>query len=147
MEDPAGSNRGPRVDEYLKSAGIDPSAGSYAWCAAFVYWSFSQAAFRLGAANPAIRTAGVLDHWRKAGQAGVTRLLAGDILDDLSLLKPGLVFVINTGGGRGHMGLVEDFRDDRLVTIEGTRICPATAKASESFAEAGVPYPTSTRAS
>ena len=27
MEDPPGSNRGPQVDEYLKSAGLDPSAG------------------------------------------------------------------------------------------------------------------------
>ena len=124
MEDPPGSNRGPKVDEYLKSAGLDPSAGSFAWCAAFVYWSFSQAATRLGTPNPAIRTAGVLDHWKKAGQAGITRLLAGQILDDLSLLKPGLVFVINTGGGRGHMGLVEDFRDDRLITIEGNTNLP-----------------------
>ena len=124
MEDPPGSNRGPKVDEYLKSAGLDPSAGSFAWCAAFVYWSFSQAATRLGISNPAIRTAGVLDHWKKAGQAGITRLLAGQILDDLSLLKPGLVFVINTGGGRGHMGLVEDFRDDRLITIEGNTNLP-----------------------
>lgn len=124
MEDPPGSNRGPKVDEYLKSAGLDPSAGSFAWCAAFVYWSFSQAATRLGTSNPAIRTAGVLDHWKKAGQAGITRLLAGQILDDLSLLKPGLVFVINTGGGRGHMGLVEDFRDDRLITIEGNTNLP-----------------------
>jgi len=124
MEDPPGSNRGPKVDEYLKSAGLDPSAGSFAWCAAFVYWSFSQAATRLGTSNPAIRTAGVLDHWKKAGQAGITRFLAGQILDDLSLLKPGLVFVINTGGGRGHMGLVEDFRDDRLITIEGNTNLP-----------------------
>lgn len=124
MEDPPGSNRGPKVDEYLKSAGLDPSAGSFAWCAAFVYWSFSQAATRLGTSNPAIRTAGVLDHWKKAGQVGITRLLAGQILDDLSLLKPGLVFVINTGGGRGHMGLVEDFRDDRLITIEGNTNLP-----------------------
>jgi len=124
MEDPPGSNRGPKVDEYLKSAGLDPSAGSFAWCAAFVYWSFSQAATRLGTSNPAMRTAGVLDHWKKAGQVGITRLLAGQILDDLSLLKPGLVFVINTGGGRGHMGLVEDFRDDRLITIEGNTNLP-----------------------
>jgi len=124
MEDPPGSNRGPKVDEYLRAAGLDPSAGSYAWCAAFVYWSFNQAATRLGTANPAIRTAGVLDHWNKAGKAGITRLLAGQILEDLSLLKPGLVFVISTGGGHGHMGLVEDFRDDRLITIEGNTNLP-----------------------
>lgn len=124
MEDPPGSNRGLQVDGYLKAVGLDPSSGSHAWCAAFVYWSFEQAAIRVGTGNPAMRTAGVLDHWRKAGQAGVTRLSADDILTDLSLLKPGLIFVINTGGGRGHMGLVEDFRDDRLITIEGNTNLP-----------------------
>ena len=137
MEDPSGSNRGPKVDEYLKAAGIDPSTGSYAWCAAFVYWSFKQAATRLGTTNPAIRTAGVLDHWKKAGQAGVTRLVAGQILDDLSLLKPGLVFVINTGGGHGHMGLVEDFRDDRLVTIEGNTNLPGDREGVGVFRRSG----------
>lgn len=30
MEDPPGSNRGLKVDEYLKAVGMDPSAGSYA---------------------------------------------------------------------------------------------------------------------
>jgi hypothetical protein len=137
MEDPPGSNRGLQVDQYLKSVGIDPSAGSYAWCAAFVYWSFSQAAFRLGTANPAIRTAGVLDHWKKAGQAGITRLRAAEILDDLSLLKPGLVFVINTGGGRGHMGVVEDFRDDRLITIEGNTNLPGDREGVGVFRRSG----------
>ncbi|MCW5798742.1 MAG: peptidoglycan-binding protein [Nitrospira sp.] len=137
MEDPPGSNRGLKVDEYLNAVGIDPSTGSYAWCAAFIYWSFSQAAIQLGTANPAIRTAGVLDHWKKAGQAGITRLLAGQILDDLSLLKPGLVFVINTGGGRGHMGLVEDFRDDRLVTIEGNTNLPGDREGVGVFRRSG----------
>lgn len=137
MEDPPGSNRGLKVDEYLNAVGINPSAGSYAWCAAFVYWSFSQAATRLGTANPTIRTAGVLDHWRKAGHAGITRLQAGEILDDLSLLKPGLVFVINTGGGHGHMGLVEDFRDDRLITIEGNTNLPGDREGVGVFRRTG----------
>ncbi len=137
MEDPPGSNRGLKVDEYLNAVGINPAAGSYAWCAAFVYWSFSQAASRLETPNPAIRTAGVLDHWRKAGQAGITRLRAGEILDDLSLLKPGLVFVINTGGGHGHMGLVEDFRDDRLITIEGNTNLPGDREGVGVFRRSG----------
>lgn len=137
MEDPPGSNRGLQVDQYLNSVGIDPSTGSYAWCAAFVYWSFGQAATRLGAGNPVIRTAGVLDHWKKTGRAGITRLLAAEILDDLSLLKPGLVFVINTGGGRGHMGLVEDFRDDRLITIEGNTNLPGDREGVGVFRRSG----------
>lgn len=79
----------------------------------------------------------MLDHWKKAGQAGVTRLLAEQILDDLSLLKPRLVFVINTGGGRGHMGLVEDFRDDRLITIEGNTNLPGDREGVGVFRRSG----------
>ncbi|SLM47433.1 Peptidoglycan-binding domain 1 protein [Nitrospira japonica] len=119
MEDPAGSNRGPQVDEYIRSVRLDPSAGSYPWCAAFVYWSFERAAARVGIANPVVCTAGVLDHWKKAAKAGARLILPEELLDDLSLLKPGLIFTMSTGGGNGHMGLVEGFRDDRLITIEG----------------------------
>ncbi len=137
MEEPPGSNRGPQVDDYLKAVGLDPATDSYAWCAAFVYWSFKQAAARVGTDNPVIRTAGVLDHWRKAGRAGVTRLVSEGILADLSLLKPGLVFVINTGGGHGHMGLVEDFRDDRLITIEGNTNLPGDREGVGVFRRTG----------
>lgn len=52
MEVPPGSNRGPRVDEYLESVGLDPSDDSYPWCAAFVYWSFQKAAAQLGSEIP-----------------------------------------------------------------------------------------------
>jgi hypothetical protein len=124
MEQPLGSNRGPQVDEYIKSLGLDPNNDSYPWCAAFVYWTFQQAATTLGVPNPAIRTAGVLKHWNEAGRAGVTRLLPDEIEGDFALLRSGLVFVIGTGGGKGHMGIVEDFRDDRLITIEGNTNLP-----------------------
>ncbi len=137
MEEPPGSNRGPRVDEYLRAVGLDPSKDSYPWCAAFVYWSFAQAVARVGAANPVIRTAGVLDHWNKAGRAGVTRLLPDEIIDDFSLLKPGLIFVISTGGGKGHMGIVEDFRDDRLITIEGNTNLPGDREGVGVFRRTG----------
>jgi len=119
MEEPPGSNRGPQVDQYLKAVGVDPEDDSYPWCAAFVYWSFQQAATRLETTNPVIRTAGVMKHWNKAGRAGITRVLPNEVQEDFSLVKPGLIFVMSTGGGKGHTGLVEGFRDDRLITIEG----------------------------
>lgn len=124
LEEPPGSNRGPQVDQYLVSVGLDPEDDSYPWCAAFVYWTFQQAAAHVGVENPCIQTAGVLDHWNKAGRSGITRLWADDVQEDFSLLKPGLIFVISTGGGKGHMGIVGDFRDDRLVTIEGNTNLP-----------------------
>lgn len=37
----------------------------------------------------------------------------------ISLEKRGLVFHISTAGGKDHMELVEGYRDDRLLTIEG----------------------------
>ena len=43
-EVPPGSNRGPKVDVYLRAVGLDPAAGCYAWCAAFVYWCFGKGA-------------------------------------------------------------------------------------------------------
>jgi hypothetical protein len=43
-EVPPGSNRGPRIDEMLRTVGLDPAAASYAWCAAAVStWIFEAA--------------------------------------------------------------------------------------------------------
>jgi len=119
LEEPPGSNRGPRVDQYQRAAGLDPTQGSFPWCASFVYWSFAQAAHELERGNPVIRTAGVLDHWRKAGEAGIKRLLAAEATDDPGSIHPGMIFVVDTGGGTGHTGFVERVEGGRLVTVEG----------------------------
>ena len=118
-ERPVGSNRGPEVDLYLKSVGINPKAGSFAWCAAFVYYCFEQAAAKLGRDNPVVRTAGVLDHWSRAGQKKVPRITAASAVNDPGLIKPGHIFVMDHGGGAGHTGLVERVNGGMLVTIEG----------------------------
>lgn len=118
LEEPPGENRGPRVDEYVRSVGLDP-AEKHPWCAAFIYWCFEQASKKSGVENPAVRTAGVLDHWSKAGKFGIGRLVPSEIDEDLTLLKPGLVFVIKTGSWQGHMGLVRGYQGGKLVTIEG----------------------------
>jgi hypothetical protein len=119
MEEPPGSNRGPRVDQYLKAAGLDPAAGSFAWCAAFVYWCFRESALGLSRPNPVVRTAGVMDHWRRAEQAGARRLVADDATADPSRVHPGMIFILDTGGGSGHTGLVEAIEGGRLITVEG----------------------------
>ncbi|MCP5158607.1 MAG: CHAP domain-containing protein [Gammaproteobacteria bacterium] len=118
LEDPPGSNRGARVEEYLASTGL---AGGYPWCAAFVYWCFAQAARELGADNPCINTAGVLDHWNRAGQAGIRRITHAQAEADPLLIQPGMIFILDTGdpGGAGHTGLVERVEGGKLVTIEG----------------------------
>jgi peptidoglycan hydrolase-like protein with peptidoglycan-binding domain len=112
-----GANRGPQVDEYLRSVGIDPTTGSYPWCAAFVHWCFSEEAAHLAIANPCPAKAGCLALW---GAAPVGTRIAGDAaFDDPTLVRAGAVFIIDHGYGKGHAGLVEAVDAGRLVTIEG----------------------------
>jgi hypothetical protein len=119
LEVPPGSNRGPRVDEYLRAAGLDPAGGSYAWCAAFVYWCFGKGAAATGRANPLPKTAGALALWRRAGAAGARQISASEAKATPSLVRPGQIFVLATGGGFGHVGLVESVAAGVLTTIEG----------------------------
>lgn len=120
LELPAGSNRGPVVDLFLHAVGLDPQAGSYPWCQAFVYWCFQQTARGLGAENPVPKTAGVVAHWRLAGQVpGASCIPSAQALVEPDLVKPGQVFAISVGGGHGHCGFVERTLGGKLVTIEG----------------------------
>jgi lysozyme family protein len=118
-EVPLGSNRGPRVDQYLRSAGIDPGTGSYPWCASFIVWCFDNAARQLGLASPVPRTAGVHDMWQKAGRAGFRRIPYDAAIGDPSQVQPGHVFFIDTGEGHGHTGLVVGRDGNDFQTIEG----------------------------
>jgi hypothetical protein len=119
LEVPAGSNSGPRVNEYLASVGLNSASGSFPWCAAFIFWCFRQASKSLAVANPAIRTAGALDTWNQAGTRGIHRVAATEAADMPSAVGPGMVFVISTGGGKGHVGLIERVEGTILTTIEG----------------------------
>ncbi|HLP41759.1 MAG TPA: CHAP domain-containing protein [Fibrobacteria bacterium] len=116
-EVPPDSNRGPEVDAYLRAAGLDPEGQNYSWCAAFVYWCFEQAAGR--GSNPLYRTAGVLRHWREAGRRGTRRITAKEAQQNPGLIRPGFIFIIDSGGGKGHTGLVEAVNGGLLTTIEG----------------------------
>jgi hypothetical protein len=115
-ETPGQPNRGPEVDGYVRSLGLDPTHG-YSWCQAFVYWSFTQAATKLGVANPCIKTAGVLEHWARSPVA--RRVYADKAFDDPTLVRPGAVFIIDHGAGKGHAGLVTQITAGEIQTIEG----------------------------
>jgi len=112
-EVPPGSNRGPRVEEYLKSVHL---GAGYAWCAAFVYWCFEQAAVSLNRVNPLPRTASCLDHWNKTNGIKISSQKA---IEDPSLIEPGDIFIIKYRGIRGHTGIVVGISDDCINTIEG----------------------------
>ena len=116
MEVPPNSNRGPMVDQYLESVGLNPEGSHYSWCAAFVYWCFQQAANQLGVGNPLIKTAGCLEHWNQATCPKITKQNA---IQDPSLIRPGCIFIIDHGNGSGHTGLVESSGGGLLHTIEG----------------------------
>lgn len=115
-EVPRNSNRGPEVDVYLKRAGVAPGLS---WCCAFVYWCFDEAANAAGVPNPMVRTAGCLDHWNKAPRQGARRILAAQAVRDPQLVRSGMVFIMDHGGGLGHTGLVEKVEGGLMSTIEG----------------------------
>lgn len=118
-ENPLGTNRGPRVDTYLKCCGLDPKKGSYAWCAAFLYFCFDEAAKSLKTSNPLPKTAGVHSMWNKIGTKGFYRLTARQAATNPELVAPGMLFFLDAGGGFGHVGLVKSVRGVELITVEG----------------------------
>jgi hypothetical protein len=106
-EVPRGSNRGPQVDKYIKSVGLDP-AGKHPWCAAFVYWCFQQASDAMGRQNPLHRTGHVLTQWkmRKEKFRAITP-------------QPGDIGIMDFGSGKGHMFIVEKAHIDNTDNVEG----------------------------
>jgi peptidoglycan hydrolase-like protein with peptidoglycan-binding domain len=115
-EKPRGSNRGPEVDEYLRSVGLNPAAGNFSWCAAFVYWCFQSAATSIKVPNPLIKSAGVLNHWNRAKCLKIAKAVA---INQPEKIIPGSIFIIDHGSGLGHTGIVESVNGGNLVTIEG----------------------------
>ena len=115
-EIPKNSNAGPDVEKYLKRVGLGPG---HAWCCAFTYWSFDEAAAQLRCANPMVKTAGCLDHWNRAAQRGAQRILAADASNTPDTVRPGMLFIMDHGGGLGHTGIVEEVAGGLLTTIEG----------------------------
>lgn len=115
-EIPRNSNRGADVEQYLARAGLGPG---FAWCCAFVYWCFDEAARRSELPNPMVKTAGCLDHWHRAPARGARRLSRSVAVDDPGLVHPGMVFIMDHGRGAGHTGLVETVAGGLVTTIEG----------------------------
>lgn len=117
-EVPPGSNRGPEVDQYLDS--VSSSLRGQPWCMAFVYWCYGQAATQAGSVNPMPKSASVLRSWEMARDMTGPRIAtAREVAGDPSLVVPGMIFYIDTGGRTGHTGFVADVVGSTLVTIEG----------------------------
>jgi hypothetical protein len=117
IERPHGSNRGPEVDVFIRTTGLDPAAGSFPWCVCFLYWVFNQATKIKGIDNPLPKTAGVISLWNlgRRSDAQVVRKSEASA----QTVKPGMIFALDLGGGKGHAGLVIELRGDHIITIEG----------------------------
>jgi len=113
MEQPMGSNRGTEVEKYLKSVGLN---GGYPWCMAFVYWCFDEICTSEGKSNPLVKTGGVLHQWNNTV---LPKIMINDAVNNPGIIKPGHIFIINHGNGRGHTGIVESVQGGFLNTIEG----------------------------
>jgi hypothetical protein len=113
LEDPPGSNRGAKVEEFLASAGCSPGDP---WCASFVYWCFREASKSLNVNNDLPRTGSCMFHWGKTKAKKITSL---DATNNPLLVQPGYVFIMDHGGGKGHTGIVTGVADGYIQTVEG----------------------------
>ena len=87
-----------------------------AWCAAFVFWCFRQAALNLNYVNPLTKTASCMYHWANSKGA---KILLKDALQNPQLITPGSIFIIRLKNGRGHTGIVTGSGNGLIQTIEG----------------------------
>lgn len=105
QEAPKGSNAGKDVEKYLKDVGLGKG---YSWCMAFVYWCVDEVRTELGKPNPIIKTAGVLDQWRRVAPE-----------HKKSVPQVGDIFIMDFGKGQGHTGFVTKIDGANVHTIEG----------------------------
>lgn len=113
-ENPLGSNSGKKVEEYLSSVGLGKGNP---WCMAFVYWCFNEYYKQLGAANPLVKTGGVLFAWNKAKANRV-----------IGEPQQGDIFIMDFGSGRGHTGIVAGVDSKYIYTIEGNAAPNSTTR-------------------
>ena len=113
MEKPLGSNAGKEVEMYLASTGLDKG---YAWCMAFVYWVFNEAAKELKIPNPLVKTAGCLNQWNNTK---CKKIKKADAIANPALITPGAIFIMDFGQGLGHTGIVVSVNGGFITTIEG----------------------------
>lgn len=124
-----GHNAGKQVNEYQASTG---NVSGAAWCMSFVYWCFQKAAKDRNMVNPLIRTGGVLDQWNRIPKQ--YKYAAPSV---------GSIFIMSTGGGYGHTGIITKINDNGTFTAiegnsnrngsrEGIEVCQNTRKISNS---------------
>jgi hypothetical protein len=107
VREKTGHNDGKEVLKFLQTVGLKEG---FAWCMAFVYWSFLSAAEQLHLTNPVPKTGGVLDCLNRASGRGYK------ITDDP---LPGDQGIMDFGAGHGHTFLVSELKGPTVFTVEG----------------------------
>jgi hypothetical protein len=97
-------NSGPEIDKYLKFVGLGPG---YPWCAAFVSWCINECEEK-GHPTNFTPSASVLQMWN-----------FNKLKYRVNVPKPGDVFIMDFGKGKGHTGFVKSVAGFRIITIEG----------------------------
>lgn len=91
-------NSGPLIDDWLAAVGQKPGVP---WCAAYTHGVFDRAASDIGVPNPHPATASSRRVWERVAE---------------SLRRPlpasGDLYVLDHGGGRGHIGIIETVSPD-----------------------------------
>jgi hypothetical protein len=105
VHEQGGQNRGPDVDRFLANVRLPPGE---AWCAAFLWTVFDEAAKRLTLVNPLPRTGSTLKLW------SLTEPICRD-----SNPTVGAIYVLKHSESTGHVGIVESL--DGLGNV-GTEI-------------------------
>lgn len=124
-----GHNAGKQVNEYQVTTG---NVSGAAWCMSFVYWCFQKAAKDQKTLNPLIRTGGVLDQWNRIPKQYKK-----------SVPSVGSIFIMSTGGGFGHTGIITQVNNNGTFTAiegnsnsngsrEGVEVCQNTRKINNS---------------
>lgn len=119
-EVPKNSNRGPRVETYLASVGLDPG---YAWCAAFAYWCVREASQEAGRNEvPLVRTGWTPSIWSWAKREE-SFVHPDDVADGKAQVDPGALFLLHgTVNGTArvkHVGFVVSADGALVNTVEG----------------------------
>lgn len=99
-------NRGPKVEGYLASVGLE---GGQPWCAAFVYWCIERACRELDLKMQLPKT-GLCERIRKWAIAQ-NRVVHSPL--------PGDLFLVVEGGHAHHIGFVESAARQFVKTVEG----------------------------
>jgi CHAP domain len=111
------NNRGTRIDEYIRYAGLsvsaDPTRSGPLYCGCFVYWCYGNAAMRFGRHNPlthAVRGGKDFANWAERHSRNIVYRNGGGSVT----LEAGDIFVVND---RTHVGMVASFAHGNRLSV------------------------------